>query len=85
MTNLEAMEILEHKMNTNQGNMKTVTWAKHLEALALAKQALEKQEPKKTVKDFDGEFWDYYCPACKTLVVAEYCYNCGQKLEVDHG
>ena len=59
------------------------------EALGLAIQALEKQIPKKVVKD--GK-WSYKCPCCSECAETDcgdvfydyrldYCNGCGQKLD----
>ena len=59
------------------------------EALGLAIQALEKQIPKKVVKD--GK-WSYKCPCCGECAETDcgdafydyrldYCNGCGQKLD----
>ena len=59
------------------------------EALGLAIQALEKQIPKKVVKD---EKWSYKCPCCGECAETDcgdafydyrldYCNGCGQKLD----
>ncbi len=48
----------------------------------IALNALGKQVPRKLVRG-KGKFDGYVCPMCKSMCVswANYCVNCGQKLE----
>lgn len=67
-----------------------------INACETAKQALEKQIPKKPLK-IKGEYKDeFICPACKSEKVMtecdpfldyglNYCNNCGQKLDWSEG
>lgn len=84
MTESEAINEL-HKIRPRGG----IIPQKRAEALDVAIQALEKQIPKKVVKD--GE-WSYKCPCCGGCAKTEtgdsfidyrldYCDGCGQKLD----
>lgn len=54
------------------------------EALYIAREALEKQVPKKPICEYDDEFT---CPCCGTttedydVTTLKYCSECGQKLD----
>ena len=60
----------------------------HGKNLELAISALEKQVPKKPIKDRKQEIRytsSYSCPSCGDgftgTGIADYCYHCGQKLD----
>ena len=84
MKESEAIKEL-HKIRPRGG----IIPQKRAEALDVAIQALEKQIPKKVVKD--GK-WSYKCPCCGECAETDcgdafydyrldYCNGCGQKLD----
>ncbi|MCI7085345.1 hypothetical protein MR988_04450 [bacterium] len=91
MTPQEAIEILEmflHKQcdleRTKFAYSENTIWI----AVNMAKQALEKQIPKKPIKSDRQEIrytLTYDCPTCGRQFTgtgfADYCYHCGQALD----
>lgn len=89
MTENEAIEFMKLFRKEWDKNSKT----RNAEALDVAIQALEKQIPKKVVKD--GK-WSYKCPCCGESAKTEtgdsfidcrldYCDGCGQRLDFKEG
>ena len=77
MKNKEAIKIL-------QVAKAEIEWSAPLDyqkALDMAIEALEKQIPKKFIRDEDEE---PICPVCGEVVWnTEYCDSCGQKLDIE--
>ena len=72
----EAISAIKNNMPT-KGTYTILT-----EGLELAIQALEKQVPKKPIKDGNK----IRCPACNLLIaynknIEQYCWTCGQNIE----
>ena len=82
MTAQEAIKVIE----TNFCDECIMTSCEHC-AHGKAKQALEKQIPKKPYFGTVHNYTTYYCDGCKKFVgfydtrTYEYCHNCGQKLD----
>ena len=78
MTNEEALTYLRQLVAPS---------ARHLEAMRLAKEALEKQIPKKPIptmeeQDDGTKALSFKCPACNEfLFIGDWCWYCGQRLD----
>lgn len=100
MENRECIEILKNELECEKSHLETTKQIPHseeeveyttkfLEALDLAIQALEKQEPKKPVIITNGPFDDEVCPNCKEINIRypavgwmyKHCPDCGQALK----
>ena len=82
MTPQEAIEILQTTVVTTTTKEQA---DKYREAIMQAREALEKQIPKK-IKEVHVD--EYFCPACwaennccQGIVEDEFCPNCGQALD----
>ena len=79
MTESEAIKLL--KSNRPTSRYIIVNYLKLNEALKIAINALEKQIPKKPIKDKYVPELDF-CPECGTEVTnCNYCPLCGQKID----
>ena len=63
-------------------------WRKDVQALDIAIKAVEKEIPKKPIKNKEQNIRyasSYSCPKCggrfSGTGIADYCYHCGQKLD----
>ena len=86
----KAIEILKDILECCKGNQ-TEEWAERERAYELAISALEKQTPKKPLRQQlnVNDVLIGLCPVCKKMwciKYKEYCANCGQALkwEVDY-
>ena len=89
MTASEAIERIDEVLHSEYYYDETLGYqltSDDFEWLEKAKQALEKQVPKKPLdkeQEYDGEFG--LCPNCKKVVSDfrefKICYNCGQALD----
>lgn len=76
--------IANEKLFIKISTMGEIDHSKNIEALETAKQALEKQIPKKPLKEYGGT---YRCPNCQMKhfnpewVGTKYC-DCGQALDL---
>ena len=89
MTESEAIKEIETSIELAKMCTQNFERTKEIEAYAMAIKALEKQIPKKAVKD--GK-WSYKCPCCGECAETDcgdsfydyrldYCNGCGQKLD----
>lgn len=89
MTPQEAIDIIKdpnrHYKAKDDG---AYEYKEFVEALEMAKQALEKQIPKKPIPTEEQRIrfaMNYTCPFCKKYFtgtgIADYCYHCGQALD----
>lgn len=82
MTNREAIEILKDELENNETYARDygIEFPLSNDAYKLAIQALEKQEPKKPIRD---EIEDIIrCPNCKSsMLMDNVCFKCGQALD----
>ena len=84
MTPKEAIKIVENEKPCCGGKL-IFTEEERYEALNMAKEALEKQIPKKPI-DKTKSTDDYgYCPNCKTIIDDysdfKFCSTCGQAID----
>ena len=93
MTNKEAYQLIESCLWYDKDMSETPE--AYVEAIRIAKEVFDKQEPMKPVNtgetyDNYGEtFYEYTCPLCETYIEVSgimgyqpnYCDNCGQKLD----
>lgn len=85
MTPQEAIDRIDLLIGTEKlfikiSTMGEISHSQNIEALEMAKQALEKQIPKKPV-DYDGKIKVGFCPDCEAVVTSDFCDNCGQALD----
>ena len=89
MKESEAIKEIETSIELAKMCTQNFERTKEIEAYAMAIKALEKQIPKKVVKD--GK-WSYKCPCCGECAETDcgdafydyrldYCNGCGQKLD----
>lgn len=72
----EIIESIDYCLACNNDSIPTTQ-----EDLRIIKEALEKQIPKKPIKELN----ETVCPNCKTLVGSLYCRCCGQSLDWSSG
>lgn len=74
MTHEEAKEMLDADIEVARDEMAI--------ALLMAKQAIEKQIPKRVIWKLSGDSLPLpYCSACGNLVIhSSYCDKCGQRI-----
>lgn len=76
MTYEEAILIIENE-TPHCGEKLTFSEEEICEAASIAKEAIEKQIPKKP--EFKARF--HICPVCKAPTVLDFCSRCGQALD----
>ena len=95
MTPQEAVELISKIAFSVKDEIEEIKASKFITALKMAKEALEKQIPKKPIVDPAHlvDFQNYHCPKCKNKIIAridgkwiagklqKYCDNCGQALD----
>lgn len=92
MTPQEALNridglIANEKLFIKISTMGEIDHSKNIEALEIAKQALEKQIPRKVVRENEKVMFKVFCGRCPECDVAvysttnRYCQYCGQALD----
>lgn len=82
MTEQEAIKIFKDRLELTDYRKQV---PEYYEAMELAVKALERQIPKKPIKHETPDNYPFYvCPCCCTTDVErhEYCFHCGQKLNL---
>lgn len=85
MTPQEAIERIDLLIGTEKlfikiSTMGEISHSQNIEALEMAKKAVEKQIAKKPA-DYDGKIKSGLCPDCESVVTSDFCDNCGQALD----
>lgn len=82
MTTQETIEAIRLKdIHIESGAIRITAF---FQGLSVAKEALEKQIPKKPKLKITGTTgWNtaYHCPVCNGFVTKGYCWHCGQALD----
>ena len=81
MTNKEAYQLIESCLEYAKDMSETPE--AYVEAIRLAKEVFDKQEPVKPDIYPSGRFYIFECSECGITVsgVNKYCHKCGQKLD----